>query len=65
VAVAIAPAPPPPEKASANHVALEYPYPLFNNIMLVTFPAVNMHVTFIPTPAVAGVGVIVIIGTDV
>ena len=34
VAVATAPAPPPPTKASVNAEALEYPYPLFNNLML-------------------------------
>jgi hypothetical protein len=33
--------------------------------MLVTCPAVNVHVDRIPTPAVDGVGVIVIFGTDV
>jgi hypothetical protein len=33
--------------------------------MLVTFPAVKVHVALIPTPAVAGVGEIVIVGIDV
>ncbi len=65
VSVATAPAPPLPEKASANDVVLDYPYPLVNNLMLVTFPAVKVHVALIPTPAVAVAGVFVIVGTDV
>jgi hypothetical protein len=47
---------------SAYSVAPAYQYPLFDNLILLILPAVTVHIALIPTPAVAGVGIIVIFG---